>query len=142
MTTSMQVSALDAAYAISALLEYPHNINEFNDMSNRTHSQAKKPDDETDRNMAHQAMEQKKQRFQVLDNLSSCLHDNFWVAYDALEFKNAETLLVKGIKAAKQLQEAIIRQGSAIIEKKDVKVASNFRYVMLENDYLADIKLF
>lgn len=59
----------------------------------------------------------------VLENLNSCLHDNFWIAYDALEFKNAESLLAKGIQAAKQLQEAIIRQGCAIIEKKEVKVA-------------------
>lgn len=90
----------------------------------------------------HQQVEAKKQKFLVLENLNTCLHDNFWVAFDALEFKNAETLLVKGIAAAKQLQEAIIRQGCAIIEKKEVKVAGQFRYVMLENDYLADIKLF
>lgn len=31
MTPSLQVSALDAAYAISALLEYPSHINNFNE---------------------------------------------------------------------------------------------------------------
>jgi hypothetical protein len=76
------------------LLEYPHNINEFNDIST---SQAKKADDTTDRNFVHQEIENKKAKFQVLENLNSCLHDNFWIAYDALEFKNADTLLNKGI---------------------------------------------
>jgi len=59
-----------------------------------------------------------------------------------LEPKNASTLLVKGISLAKDMQEAIIRVGTSIIERKEVKVAEYFRYVMLENDYLADIKLF
>lgn len=31
MTSTMQVSALDAAFAVSALLEYPHHIIEFNE---------------------------------------------------------------------------------------------------------------
>jgi len=51
-------------------------------------------------------------------------------------------LLVKGISVAKDLQQAIIRVGTSIIERKEVKVAEYFRYVMLENDYLADVKLF
>ena len=34
---------------------------------------------------------------QVLQNLSNRLHDNFWVAYDALDPKNSSTLLMKGI---------------------------------------------
>jgi cell division control protein 45 len=84
----------------------------------------------------------KMQKDQVLENLNSCLNDNFWIAYDALEPKKAETILVKGIEVAKELQQAIIRQGTSIIERKEVKVADYFRYVMLENDYLADIKLF
>ena len=74
--------------------------------------------------------------------MNSCLHDNFWIAYDALEPKNAASLLVKGISVAKDLQQAIIRVGTSIIERKEVKVAEYFRYVMLENDYLADVKLF
>jgi len=43
---------------------------------------------------------------------------------------------------AKNLQQAIIRVGTSLIERKDIKIASFFRYVMLDNDYLADIKLF
>jgi len=40
------------------------------------------------------------------------------------------------------MQQAVIRVGTSIIERKEVKVAEYFRYVMLENDYLADVKLF
>ena len=32
--------------------------------------------------------------------------------------------------------------GTSIIDRKEVKISQHFRYVMLENDYLADIKLF
>jgi len=31
VTENLQVSAMDAAYAISSLLEFPHHINTFND---------------------------------------------------------------------------------------------------------------
>ena len=79
---------------------------------------------------------------QIVENLNTCMHDNFWIAYDALEPSNASTLLVKGIELAKDMQQAIIRVGTSIIERKEVKVASMFRYCMLENDYLSDIKLF
>ena len=73
-----------------------------------------------------------------LVQLNNCLHDNFWVAYDALELDNVDIAL-KGIELAKELQSAIIRTGNAIIEKKEIKVAQKFRYVMMENDYLVDV---
>lgn len=77
-----------------------------------------------------------------MENLNTCLHDNFWVAYDALDPGNATSLLMKGIELAKDMQQAIIRVGTSIIERKEVKVSATFRYCMLENDYLSDIKLF
>lgn len=49
---------------------------------------------------------------------------------------------MKGISLSKEMQQAIIRVGCSIIEKKEVKMAEYFRYVLLENDYLSDIKLF
>ena len=71
------------------------------------------------------------------------LFDNFWVAYDALDLKqNNMHLLSKGIGLAKEMQEAIVRVGNGMIEKKDVKTAQNFRYVFLENTYLQDTELF
>lgn len=82
------------------------------------------------------------QKDRILENLNSCLHNNFWIAYDALEFRKAESLMIKGIQAAKDMQQAIIRIGTSIVERKEVKVADYFRYVILDNDYLADVKLF
>lgn len=40
------------------------------------------------------------------------------------------------------MQQAIVRVGTSLIQRKEVKVGNHFRYVMLENDYLADVKLF
>ena len=78
----------------------------------------------------------------VLESLTNQLNENFWVAYDALEPKHYSTLITKGISDAKDLQKAIINQGTDILERKEVKVSTYFRYVMLENDYLAEVQLF
>ena len=48
------------------------------------------------------AAAQKALQEQVLLNLNNRLHENFWVAYDALEIKNTGTLLMKGIQMAKE----------------------------------------
>jgi cell division control protein 45 len=88
------------------------------------------------RNIQHQKMLDKINQDKHLENLNNCLHDNFWIAYDALDPKNAGIILVRGIELAKEMQQAVIRVGTSIIERKEVKVAEYFRYVMLENDYL------
>ena len=49
---------------------------------------------------------------------------------------------MKGIQLAKDLQQAIVRVGTSLIDRKEIKVAHDFRYVILENDYLKDIQLF
>ena len=73
-----------------------------------------------------------------LDGLHNCLHDNFWVAYDALDMNN-KALLDEGIELAKEVQQAIVRVGTSLIDRKEIKIASSFRYVILENDYLKDV---
>ena len=78
----------------------------------------------------------------MVEHLNQCLFDNFWVAYDSLDPKNAGTLIPRGINLAKDLQSAIVRVGKSLIERKKLKMASTFRYVMLENDYLKEVKLF
>lgn len=40
----------------------------------------------------------------ALENLNKCQNQNFWIAYDSLESKNAKTHLSKGIEMAKDLQ--------------------------------------
>lgn len=47
-----------------------------------------------------------------------------------------------GIEMAKELQKAMVQIGTSIIEKKEIKVAEDFRYVMLDNDHLKDVQLF
>ena len=51
-------------------------------------------------------------------------------------------LLTKGIDMAKEMQKAIVSVGNGMIEKKEVKTAQSFRYVILENTYLKDTQLF
>jgi hypothetical protein len=77
-----------------------------------------------------------------LESLTNQLNENFWVAYDGLESKNYSTLITRGISDAKDLQKAIINVGTDMLERKEVKVSTYFRYVMLENDYLSEVKLF
>lgn len=47
-----------------------------------------------------------------------------------------------GIEMAKDLQKAMVQIGTSIIEKKEVKVADDFRYVLLDSDQLKDVQLF
>ena len=75
--------------------------------------------------------------------MHDCLFDNFWIAYDALDLKqNNMPLLMNGIDLAKEMQEAIVRVGNGLIEKKEVKTSQTFRYVFLENTYLKESTLF
>ena len=56
-----------------------------------------------------------------VSDVHECLFDNFWIAYDALDLKqNNMNLLTKGIDLAKEMQEAIVRVGNGMIEKKEV----------------------
>lgn len=76
-----------------------------------------------------------------LETANNCKHSNFWVAYDALD-KNNKELIDTGIEMAKEQQKAMVQVGTSVIDKKEVKLANGFRYVMLENDYLKDVQLF
>jgi cell division control protein 45 len=51
-------------------------------------------------------------------------------------------LILRGIELAKEMQQAIVRVGTSLIERKEIKMSRYFRYVMIENDFLADVKLF
>jgi len=55
--------------------------------------------------------------------------------------KNKKTLL-EGIEIAKKLQQAIVAQGTALIERKEVKFTGNFRYVFLNEDTMKSRSLF
>lgn len=138
VTESLQVSASDMAYALTSLLEYPHHVDSVETPDVKR--QGGKENVNSRNAQTEKALKQISQD-QALENLDNCLHDNFWIAYDALDPK-AIDLLGKGIHLAKDLQQAIIRVGTSLIDRKEIKLASYFRYVMLDNDYLADVKLF
>ena len=65
------------------------------------------------------------------------------MAYDSLDLnQNNMHLLRRGINFAKDMQQAIVRVGNGLIEKKEIKPAPHFRYCILENSYLRDTQLF
>lgn len=43
---------------------------------------------------------------------------------------------------AKEMQQAIVRVGNSLIDKKEIKVGHQFKYCILENSYLRDTQLF
>jgi cell division control protein 45 len=126
------------AYAISSILESPKSLQqqEFGKKSQAKGEQA------IVKNPQHQKYLEQIEREKALDSLKSCLNDNFWLAYDALDACKQVSLVMKGIEMAKELQKAIVRVGTSLIERKEIKVSNYFRYVMIESDYLADVQLF
>jgi len=59
-----------------------------------------------------------------LEAIKNRLHDNFWIAYDALDLgQNNTHLLRRGISLAKEMQQAIVRVGNSLLEKKEIKIA-------------------
>lgn len=78
----------------------------------------------------------------ALENLNTCQNNNFWIAYDALDSKNAQQILYKGIDMAKELQQAIVRMGKSLVDRREIKMSHEFRYVIIENDFLKDTTIF
>jgi len=126
-----QLTATDMAYAISALLETPTNAQSA-DSENLNPNQ-----------MGTQGSTLDAAKDNCLDAIKNRLHDNFWVAYDALDLGQNNTHMVRrGISLAKEMQQAIVRVGNSLLEKKEIKIAQQFRYCILENSFLNDTKLF
>ena len=49
---------------------------------------------------------------------------------------------MRGIELAKEMQMAIVRVGTGLIERKEVKMHNDFRYTIVDDSYLKDIQLF
>ena len=73
-----------------------------------------------------------------IEEVHGGLFDNFHTAYDALDLKSSKSnnieSILRGIDMTKNMQSAIVRVGTSIIAKGQVKTAPLFRYVFLEND--------
>ncbi|KAI9257527.1 DNA replication pre-initiation complex subunit Cdc45 [Helicostylum pulchrum] len=57
---------------------------------------------------------------------------NFYTAYDALNGSSPDSIL-RGLKLCMRTQKAIVRQGTAIIDKRMAKLLNNFRFVNIRN---------
>ena len=65
------------------------------------------------------------------DRLFNSMKQNFWNAFQAIS-RDEIHLLQQGISEAIRLQEAILRQGRAILEKRDYIAIGSFRYAILK----------
>ena len=77
-------------------------------------------------------------------SISQRLYDNFWVAYDALDLQKRTNshLLKHGIELARNMQQAIVRMGTGLVDKNEVKQSNDFYYIFIENTILKDNELF
>ena len=57
---------------------------------------------------------------------------NFYTAYDSLGGSSPNSIL-RGLKLCMKTQKAIVRQGTAIIDKRMAKLLNNFRFVNIRN---------
>lgn len=99
------LSASDAAYAMTALME--HGL----DYVNTVDKENQRP---TDSEKTLEAWKLRDQQWV----------DGFWDAYDAL---NNVDVLRKGLTVAMELQRAVVRTGTALIDKHNIKNLRSFR---------------
>ena len=125
-----QLTATDMAYSVSALLE-----------TQMTESSNGKDSENVNPNMS--AADEQTQKEGGLEAINNRLHDNFWVAYDALDLgQNNIHLLKRGIALAKEMQQSIVRVGNGLLDKREIKFTQYFRYCLIENSFLKETQLF
>lgn len=111
------------AYSVSTLLEHP-KIREFEDDDKENQNDLQANDNS------------------LVNQVHDCLFSNFWVAYDSLDLRSNIELILKGIELFKEMQMAIVRVGTSIIQKKQVKKGMSILYSIIDNEYLKDVELF
>jgi cell division control protein 45 len=74
-------------------------------------------------------------------NDKTMMEANFYKAMDLAETKDSK-LLIEGADIARMIQESIVTLGSSLIERREIKNASSFRYCVLENQTESNQKLF
>lgn len=125
-----QMNAADMVYAITSLLESPRNVM-IDNVPNVEHEaeDAKGEDDQEQNNILDQ------------DNYREMQIDNFWAAYKALDIQN-KPYLDYGITLSKEMQMALMSQGTSLITNKRIMPCTKFRYAIIGNDSLAETKIF
>lgn len=124
-----QLNASDMVYAITSLLESPKsvmvdNIPQLDEVA--------KPST---------AEEEEKQFSLNQQDYRDRQIENFWAAYNALDIKN-KAYIDWGIALSKELQIALMGQGASLITNKKVMPCTRFRYAIINNDSIAQAKIF
>ncbi|KAI7869615.1 DNA replication pre-initiation complex subunit Cdc45 [Mucor mucedo] len=120
------LSASDVVYALSTILETSPaaairlgvNVNANWNENEDWHTAEESEEDAT----AHEMKSQRRKWWMK----------NFYTAYDALSSPSPDGIL-RGLKLCMKTQKAIVRQGTAIIDKRMAKLLNNFRFVNIRN---------
>lgn len=128
-----QINASDMVYAVTSLLESPRsvmtdNIPNCEDSKNEEMEEKALTEEEKDMLLNHKHTHE----IQI---------ENFWAAYESLDIKN-KAYINYGIILSKEMQQAIMSQGTSLISSKKVTPCSKFRYCIINNDSLAETKIF
>ena len=70
------------------------------------------------------------------------MEENWNRAYDALLTDQNIAVLKEGISYCQRQQQALLRVGASIIEKKMIRIAEKFRYTFLADLVESDVVLF
>ena len=139
MDHKTQFSASDMVYALSALLESPRpalsKLEEINNNLAANGVNGGGPVLEESKALEGEIGERQKIDTEEL------LTQNFYTGYDCLSMTDM-SLLQSGIEQAMETQTAIINQGTSLIDKRAIKVTTNFRYSIITNDAINEVKFF
>ena len=91
------------AYAITSMLESPKVLNTKDHASNFDIFTSSSHGENSNPNQHQGSGLDKNSSFAPLDTIQNCLHDNFWVAYDALDPQKKNNYLELGIELAKAM---------------------------------------
>lgn len=118
-------------YAVTSLLESPKNVMVDNIPQMEEKEESKHF---TEAELDEQNLLDK-------NNLKDMQIENFWAAYKALNIEN-KPYIDFGISLSKELQMALMTQGTSLITNKKIYPSTGFRYAVLSNDTMPETKIF
>lgn len=127
-----QMNASDMVHAVTSLLEAPRNVMIDN---------IPQLDDKKDTGLIQSAEEEEQQRLLSHEHTKEMQIENFWAAYRALDIKNTDYIKY-GVALAKEMQMALVSQGTSLITNRKVMPCTKFRYSIISNDSLGETKIF
>ena len=119
-----QVSASDLVYCITSALECIAPISGIYYEEEKKEKQSGNEEDEEDNEI----------------ETSEILKENFWFSFELCTTKDSSKIF-KAISLAMDIQKAVISQGISLIEKKAISLTQHFRYSIIKQDNLKEIKL-